>query len=42
MEIACREYGLKPGSKSVRVPRSKENGSDKDGVCLDSREAQKF
>ena len=34
VEIACKEYGLKPGSKSVRVPGSKEKIIEKEEMPL--------
>ena len=39
VEIACREYGLKPGSKAIKVPGNKEKLMDKEEALLDPRGA---
>ena len=42
MEIACKEYGLKPGSKAVLLPGSREKPSEKEEVQLPPIEARRY
>ena len=42
VEIACKEYGLKTGSKAALLPGSKEKPSDKEEVQLPPFEVRSY